>query len=125
MDLQLAPDLASIGRGRHWLAGCAAEAGASAWDIAVVELLGSELLSNALVHGPDGTVVTVRFLAHDGRLRVEVDDDGPEAPRVLYPEPHEDGGRGMQLVNRLSASWGLERRDAGGKTVWFELALQV
>ena len=123
MDLQLASEVASLAHARRWLTERAVEAGAAESTVALIRLLGSELLSNAMLHAPVDGPVTVRVVVHHRRLRVEVDDDSTQAPRVLYPPPHETGGRGMQLMDRFSESWGLEPRAAGGKTVWFELPL--
>lgn len=41
-------------------------------------------------------------------------------PRRRFPDPSSEGGRGLGLVETLSARWGI---DAGpdGKTVWFHL----
>nr|WP_299539087.1 ATP-binding protein [uncultured Streptomyces sp.] len=87
--------------------------------IATVELLLSELMTNALIHTRHGTVVTATV---DGRrIRVEVRDFAPEPPRVYVPNA-DDGthGRGLVLVRGLADSWGV-RTQPLGKVVWFEL----
>jgi anti-sigma regulatory factor (Ser/Thr protein kinase) len=81
-------------------------------------LLTSEVVTNAVVHG-DGTVM-VRAQTGDGRLRVEVQDDGDGAPVVQDAERDDEGGRGLALVAALADDWGVERVP-GGKYVWFEL----
>lgn len=82
-------------------------------------LLVSEVVTNAVLHG-DGTV-EVRAELRGRSLRVEVKDDGPGAPSVRRADPEAEGGRGMALVDALSASWGVEPLPIG-KYVWFVLA---
>lgn len=85
-------------------------------------LLTSEVVTNAVLHG-DGTVM-VRAHTGDGRLRVEVQDDGDGAPVLQDAARDSEGGRGLALVAALADDWGVEQVP-GGKFVWFELvALQ-
>jgi anti-sigma regulatory factor (Ser/Thr protein kinase) len=81
-------------------------------------LLTSEVVTNAVVHG-DGTVL-VRARTGDGRLRVEVQDDGDGAPVLQDAARDAEGGRGLALVAALADAWGVEEV-TGGKFVWFEL----
>lgn len=81
-------------------------------------LLTSELVTNALLHtgGTQRITVTTRV---DG-VRVEVGDNSRVLP-VL--RPHNDAasdGRGVQLLELCSSSWGA-RGTARGKCVWFEV----
>lgn len=84
-------------------------------------LLSSELVTNAVKYGGDRIVLSLT----DGldALRVEVHDDGAQAPRVGAWENHAVGGRGLLLVESLASEWGTTRGGAGepGKTVWFTL----
>ncbi|MEV5174892.1 ATP-binding protein [Streptomyces flaveolus] len=86
-------------------------------------LLVSELVTNSLRHatGPIG-VRLVRPAGLDGTLRVEVSDPLPDLPRERVAHPEDESGRGLQLVAGSSLNWGT-RPGAGGKTVWFELAV--
>ncbi|MEU6590416.1 ATP-binding protein [Streptomyces sp. NPDC046881] len=86
-------------------------------------LLVSELVTNSLRHatGPIG-VRLVRPAEPADTLRVEVSDPLPELPRERVAQPEDESGRGLQLVAGSSRRWGT-RPGAGGKTVWFELAL--
>ena len=88
-----------------------------------VDLLGdllvvvSELVTNAVVHTAAPGRVTVRW---DGRRAVvQVDDADPSPPLLLEPVPA-IGGRGLLLVDRLSAAWGTDARP-DGKSVWAAL----
>lgn len=87
--------------------------------IDTVELLVSELVTNALRYG-EGEI-RLRLLL-DRTLVCEVWDAGLVQPRRRRARDTDEGGRGLQLVGLLSASWG-SRRTPRGKTVWFELAL--
>ncbi|HEY0559354.1 MAG: ATP-binding protein [Mycobacterium sp.] len=86
----------------------------------VAVLLTSELVTNSLTHG-EGTVNLRAYRLAGGGVRVEVDDDGPGVPRVRRPDPDNEHGRGMALVDMLAAGWGWTPLPGGGKTVWFEL----
>jgi anti-sigma regulatory factor (Ser/Thr protein kinase) len=52
---------------------------------------------------------------------VEVWDSSPRPPRVEDADPDDEGGRGLFLVERLTARWGYRLPEAGGKVVWAEL----
>jgi anti-sigma regulatory factor (Ser/Thr protein kinase) len=82
-------------------------------------LLTSELVGNAVRHCRGRT--TVKLVRSRTRLRVEVCDDEARAP-VLHSEFATDAetGRGLQLVDQLSLSWGWQPVGPG-KQVWFEL----
>ncbi|MFJ4522226.1 ATP-binding protein [Streptomyces sp. NPDC088810] len=86
-------------------------------------LLVSELVTNSLRHatGPIG-VRLVRPAEPADILRVEVSDPLPDPPRERVAQPEDESGRGLQLVAGSSRRWGT-RPGAGGKTVWFELAV--
>jgi anti-sigma regulatory factor (Ser/Thr protein kinase) len=87
-----------------------------------VELLTSELATNALRHAASPLTVIVRY---DGRaVRVEVGDGSPELPTSRSPGLSEPHGRGLMLIDALSSGWGVTpTRD--GKRVWFEVDVDV
>jgi anti-sigma regulatory factor (Ser/Thr protein kinase) len=92
--------------------------------VADLQLVATELVTNAYLHG----LPPVRFglcqPSADDVLRVEVTDCGPAMPRVRHPDPLTQHGRGLLLVDACSVRWGVETgRD--GKTVWAELAAAV
>jgi anti-sigma regulatory factor (Ser/Thr protein kinase) len=94
----------------------------------VAALLVSELFSNSLRHsgsGAPGETVTVAVNTVNGVIRVEVTDrSGPGVPEPRPAGSDAEGGRGLQLVARLSVRWGWRRR--GGRTVtWFELQAKL
>ncbi len=90
-------------------------------DIAVLVL--SELVTNAVLHGAEPIDAFVRY--HDDALRIEVFDGGRDSSELGPVEPRggrQAGGRGLQIVDSLSRSWGITKHD-DGKTVWAEVAL--
>ncbi|MFJ2651075.1 SpoIIE family protein phosphatase [Streptomyces sp. NPDC087420] len=117
-DWRLPREPRSVGRAREL-----ARAQLVAWDLEplvdTVELLVSELVTNALRYG-EGEI-RLRLL-RDRTLVCEVWDAGLVQPRRRRARDTDEGGRGLQLVGLLSAAWG-SRRTPRGKTVWFELPL--
>ncbi|WP_371863355.1 SpoIIE family protein phosphatase [Cellulomonas terrae] len=108
----LPSEAASIGRARH-----AVVRTCQAWgieDAANAELVVSELVANAVLHG-FGHVSLQLYDTGDG-LRIEVEDANPAPPVTTDGHPGRVGGFGMQIVERL-ADWGW-RQSRGGKLVW-------
>lgn len=96
-------------------------------DIAIVVLLTSELVTNAVIHpgASRDSTIGLRISARPNGVRVEVDDPGdgfdPSAPAVATGR----GGRGLFLVDRCATSWGARRTEAerGDRfCVWFDFA---
>ncbi len=83
-----------------------------------VELLVSELVTNAVVHA----VSAPRIEVHLGpaSVRVSVRDADPRLPRQRVPDEERPGGRGLHLVEQVSTRWGAEPTGEG-KVVWFEI----
>jgi len=83
-----------------------------------VELLVSELASNAVRHAQSAFTVVLRF---DGaRVRVEVGDGSRLLPEVLPPTLDQTSGRGLFLVEAMSSAWGVIPT-VDGKRIWFEV----
>ncbi len=103
---------ASIGRARH-----AVVRTCHAWglgDGAAAELVVSELMANAVMHG--WGPVQLRLFDTGAGLRIEVEDLNPAPPVATDGHPGRVGGFGMQIVERL-ADWGW-RPSGEGKLVW-------
>lgn len=69
----------------------------------------SELVANSVKHGPDGGRIHLSLTDEPGGVRIEVRDEG--RPQAIARRPPRDdgayaGGRGLLLVEALSASWG-------------------
>ncbi|MEU1854118.1 SpoIIE family protein phosphatase [Streptomyces sp. NPDC019990] len=90
-------------------------------DVDVVLLVVSELVTNALVH-TDGRV-RMDLTLIGSRIRVAVADASPRSPvRPASIGWEATGGRGVLLVEAVSAAWGT-LPVSGGKQVWAELVL--
>lgn len=100
-----------------------------AMDLATVLLLTSELVTNAVLHPDAGEQDTIelQITSYPHRLRVEVSDRGRGFdPCELPADPPEIGGRGLMVVDRLSARWGTATDLGDGRqlfSVWYELDL--
>lgn len=103
---------ASIGRARHALVRTAATWGVK--DVSNAELVVSELVANAVMHGWGH--VTLRLFDTGDALRIEVEDANPAPPVATDGHPGRVGGFGIQIVARL-AEWGW-RPTPNGKLVW-------
>ena len=103
---------------RHWVVdtctACSAEV-----DLGVLELLTTEVVANAVLHG-EGPVC-IDLTCEDGWVRVSVGDADPRRPVVRHVGAGATGGRGMALVDALADRWGADAAPGGGKAVWFEL----
>jgi hypothetical protein len=90
--------------------------------VEVAELLVSELLTNAIVHGGDHASLVVDVTA--GHVHVEVLDLGAAVGlEPLNVGPFSVHGRGLTIVDALASSWGVSARLVG-KAVWFDLDLR-
>lgn len=87
--------------------------------VEVVELLTSELVTNALLHG--GTAPDLELVVSDQTVRVGVNDHSDDPPVLCHAQPSDTTGRGIALVDQLAAVWGTEPLEGGGKQVWFEV----
>lgn len=85
----------------------------------IVELLVSELASNAILHGRTRFTVTVS--QHDTATRVSFFDRNNALPAVKDYGPDAVTGRGLRIVERLADRWGIDQPPTGGKAVWFEI----
>jgi serine/threonine-protein kinase RsbW len=119
MLLHLQHDRRHVSYARRWVLRQAAEVGIQGEARAVVELLTSELVANALDHGPVDGIITVHTGQSDGVFTITVNDAGEGLPVVGHPPPTAEGGRGMMLVDLLAESWGTHLLAGGGKAVWF------
>lgn len=83
-------------------------------------LVVSELLSNAIRHARPlpGASVQVAWAVDGGAVEVAVSDGGaPTRPYPAHASVSALGGRGLDIVQYLSRTWGV-RTDPDGLTVW-------
>jgi DNA-binding NarL/FixJ family response regulator len=115
-DLDLPAASSSPRRARAWVRDLLGADDAEL--VSSVELLVSELVTNAVVHAESAPRIEVH-VARQG-VRVAVRDDDPSLPRPRDPDAGRPGGRGLRLVESISNRWGAEPTN-GGKVVWFEI----
>jgi serine/threonine-protein kinase RsbW len=87
----------------------------------VLELLTSELVTNAVRHGSSDPRESILFRAFgdDSKVRVEVCDEGCGFPQRVDPgDLMEPGGNGLLLVETLAERWGADPGEPS--CVWFE-----
>src|SRR4051794_40119097 len=87
------------------------------------QLLVSEVVTNSLRHGElsDDDSVIVRVSVAADSVRLEIVNRGTAGAVTARPRDRQSsgGGFGLDLVDRLTASWGVKRN--GGTSVWFEM----
>src|SRR3954469_6568449 len=83
------------------------------------ELVVTELVTNALLHG--APPVVLRISPVGSGVRIEVEDTGREMPIRMRESTDAMTGRGLSLVSRVTCGWGVERNGDGGKVVWAEI----
>jgi len=91
--------------------------------LATLTLLVSEVVTNAVIHPDVEPPCGIRLAARitEGRIRVEVSDEGSGfEPKPRDPE-RSDRGYGLYLLEQQAAAWGVEQHS--GNTVWFELVV--
>ena len=120
LELRLTPCPDAIPAARQALDGLGGLLERTVWED--LRLLVTELVTNGVRHGSKRGPLTVAVTVGDDVVRVEVSDQGrgfspPEAP---MPRGDGSGGWGLQLVDRVATSWGVEINDT--TCVWFELA---
>ena len=122
--------LGSVSGARHWAAArcaeLAADAGPPGGDhladlLRKVELVTTELVANAVEHG--SAPLHIDLDRHGDVLRIRVADGSPTPPVRRNSGPDATSGRGIALVEHLSARWGVERT-GNGKVVWCELPVR-
>ena len=89
--------------------------------VADAQLVLSELVTNSVRHaGLEGDAV-LRIAASliGGVLRLEVIDDGTDGAVAVRPPTIAGGGFGLNVVDMLARTWGVERD--GGTRVWVEM----
>ena len=118
--LQLNKDLDAPATARRFVADEAACLPAEV--VSDAELLVSELVTNAVVHGR--SAITLRVNVDPPGIGVAVHDRGEDTVEVTPepPDPETSGGRGLLIVRTLATAWGVTPSDPPpGKTVWFRL----
>lgn len=120
LSLRLTPGPEAIPAARNALDGLGGLLERTVWED--MRLLVTELVTNGVRHASERGPVGVSVAVADEKVRVEVTDCGRGFSPPAAPMPRDDGsgGWGLQLVDRVATTWGV---DVGDRTcVWFELA---
>jgi anti-sigma regulatory factor (Ser/Thr protein kinase) len=91
--------------------------GVSTETLEAVELMVSELATNCIRHTDSGFELTITRTRGD--IRVAATDNAGGRPEMRSPKPTDPSGRGLKIIDMLSAEWGVDQPAAKGKTVWF------
>lgn len=106
-----------IAEGRRYVVKQLSKLGVDDEQIRIAVLLASEVLTNAVRHGPPPGDVQIHV--REDRIRVAV-SDGAENPPVKRAAGA-DGGWGLHLLEHGAVDWG-HHAQKSGKCVWFEIA---
>lgn len=87
-------------------------------DAAVVVV--SELVTNAVQHAGERGQLRLELRVTGAVLRLELADGSSVRPMAREIVDSDERGRGMHIVDVLTARWGVETHGAG-KRVWVEL----
>jgi anti-sigma regulatory factor (Ser/Thr protein kinase) len=100
------------------------------WGLAdladTAELLASELVTNALqasrrLAAQEIPVIRLWLACNRTSLVIHVWDASQDLPARQQPDPGDESGRGLMIIDTLAARWGsYETQD--GKVVWAQLA---
>ena len=83
-----------------------------------LRLIVSELVTNAVIHGPAGRVSLQLEIDPPATIRGEVTDDGHGTPAIRARDETKPGGMGLRILDSLAVEWGVHE---GSTHVWFEL----
>lgn len=120
-ETSLPPSLASAREARSFVREAIGTPVNAVEAVETLELLISEVVTNAVQH--TGAAPRVEVSRRGGTVRVSVRDPSPRWPTRRDVPESALSGRGMALVDILSSSWGVERLDHAGKSVWFEVQM--
>jgi len=116
-ELELGAEPNAVPRARRFAS--SALVGETTATIEDAELLVTELVTNALLHGD--APVKLRLIQLADRMRIEVEDRGRGVPIQVRHSTEAMTGRGLSLVSAVASSWGVDPAPNGGKVVWAEI----
>ncbi|MFF3645392.1 ATP-binding protein [Streptomyces sp. NPDC002564] len=79
--------------------------------VEVVQLIVSELVTNAVKHAPGSALLRLRI--DEGTVRVEVWDGDPRGPAVHDPDPQRIGQHGLEIVSLLARTLSVQPTPVG------------
>jgi anti-sigma regulatory factor (Ser/Thr protein kinase) len=81
-----------------------------------VQLVASELATNALVHAQPPFTVTLQ--GFETFVFLTIRDGSRSQPVRVVAEPMATSGRGLSIVEAVSSDWGVHQTVAGEKWIW-------
>ena len=116
-EIVLQPEPASVRRAREFAHASLAEAGCT--DDGAIDIVISELVTNAIVHG--AAPITLHLWPRPGHVRVGVSDGSAAQLEPRNATASARSGRGLAIVERLAVQWGSDSRH-DGKLAWADVA---
>ena len=116
----LSPHPTSVGAARRFVRDVLMSRRVADPVVRTVELLTSELVTNAIIHACSGTQLAVEI--NDDSVRVAVRDSSRDLPVRRLHSVDDESGRGVVILEQLARAWGVEQEPRRGKRVWFEVA---
>jgi anti-sigma regulatory factor (Ser/Thr protein kinase) len=87
--------------------------------------IASELVTNALLYGPQAGEVHMWLKLWARHLEIHVTDADPQPPLPKDPRPFDESGRGLLMVDTLAQTWGWQPMGRYGKLVWARLEVSA
>ncbi|MER7956286.1 PAS domain-containing protein [Streptomyces sp. NPDC096030] len=115
---EVAPEPTAASEARRWAVRLLEDWGLRETAFAV-ELIVSELVTNAIRHGVPPIHLRIIRNTADHTVTCEISDTGRAAPHLRRARAADEGGRGIFISGELSDRWGV-RWTERGKTVWTE-----
>jgi anti-sigma regulatory factor (Ser/Thr protein kinase) len=113
------PDASAPGYARRWLRDALGSTDRSDDSVDLLVLVVDELVTNAVIHANTPIHVTVE--RREPYYRCVVRDECNDGPLPRIVDLTAGHGRGLRLVDRFSADWGVDR-DSEGTAVWALIA---
>lgn len=113
-SLTLPAELKSVSQARRFLRDALERWNVTGFELAAPQVL-TELVTNAALHAR--SAYTVHLRAEPEAVLIEVTDSSPALPQARHYGTGATTGRGIALVEALSAAWGVQSSPTG-KTVW-------
>lgn len=114
--LALPLDPMSVRRARQHVSETLVDAGRSEW-VDAAALAVTEIVANVVLHARTSCELSVNVA--DDRVRVSVRDFSADLPAQQHFSDYATTGRGLSLVVRLTADFGVDPLGHDGKVVWF------
>lgn len=119
-SIRLVCDVRSVPEARHFVTD-AVHSWHGPRDLSDAELLTTEIVTNAVVHGGTDVDLAVRYDPSSELITVEVRDHGLTHINRPEDDQHATSGRGLSIVDQVADSWGVTEVPGDGKVVWFAL----